>query len=527
MKHKSLPTIIGFSVAIGIIIGSFLNYNGESNAFSSVSNNEAKIKRLINFIEYEYVDDVDTDSLLDGTIDYMLEKLDPHSVYISREQVDGVNEKMQGNFVGIGVQFSKPVEKDTILVTRVINGGPSQRAGLLAGDRILMANEDTLYSKDLDNESILSILKGDLRSRVTLKVFRKSTKEYLDFDVVRGNVPLKSVSAQFMINDSLGYIKVDLFARTTYREFKSALYQLKEEGMQALVLDLRDNLGGFLDIAEDMVDEFLEEDKLIVFTKNKSGKIEKTFATEKGGFEDGEVYVLINENSASASEIVAGALQDNDKGVIVGRRSFGKGLVQQEMALGDGSVVRLTTARYYTPTGRSIQKPYKNGDVAGYDEDIEQRYFNGELLSRDSIRVNDSLRFVTPKGKVVYGGGGIVPDVFVPVDTLSSGLTSKIYRQINDFSFEFIDTNRQEFESLDFYEFSDKYVKDGVYDIFMQKNKEYLKLSLSQKQEIRLYLKAYLANNVLSESGFYRVVLNEDNVIQKVLEMENNSLVDE
>ena len=446
MKKNNLPIYFAVAVVLGILIGVF--FGGNSNGLVSFSKNqsqEQKIKRLINFIEQDYVDDVNTEDLLDGAIRQMLGKLDPHSVYIPKENQQANIENMQGNFVGIGVQFR--MIKDSIAVIQTIKGGPSVSAGIKAGDRILMANEDTLYGKNFRSGIVPKYLKGKPDTEVALQIYRKSKDSLFSVNITRGKVNIKSVDLAYMLNDSVGYIKLDRFARNTYREFKSSLNNLIDDGMTDLVIDLRGNGGGFIDIATRIIDEFLEDDKLMVFTKNNKDQVENYKATEIGSFEKGGIYVLIDENSASASEIVAGALQDNDKGTIIGRRSFGKGLVQIEMGLGDGSAVRLTTARYYTPTGRSIQKPYtKNGDT-NYARDYQNRIANGELLSKDSIKVVDSLKFKTPKGKIVYGGGGIIPDVFVAIDT-ASYMSNFYFNTINDFPFDYVDNNRAQLSEL-------------------------------------------------------------------------------
>ena len=340
-------------------------------------------------------------------------------MYIPPEELEGITESMQGDFIGIGVSYYP--YRDTISVINTIKGGPSERSGIKAGDRILMADQDTLYGERLRRERLADKLKGELNSQVQLKVYRKGTGVF-DVVVKRGRVPLRSVDASYMLNSKQGYIKVNRFAETTYKEFKKALDSLQDLGAESLTIDLRDNGGGFIAPALKMADEFLKDNALIMFTKNKKGAIENNYATDNGSFEKGEVYVLINENSASASEIFAGAIQDNDRGTIVGRRSYGKGLVQREMALGDGSAIRLTISRYYTPTGRSIQKSYSNGNKEYFNEYLE-RYKNGELQNADSIQVADSLKFRTPGGKIVYGGGGIIPDIFVSKDTTRVGET--------------------------------------------------------------------------------------------------------
>ncbi len=363
MKNKQylIPLIIAAALAAGIYIGGKIRFgDGPRRLFSSNNSaNKDKLNQLIDYIDYEYVDDVNTDSIVDVTVSNILSKLDPHSVYIPNSQTEKVAENMKGEFVGVGISFR--MLADSLTIIRTIEGGPAIDAGIEPGDRILMADNDTLFGRNLSNNYIMDKLKGVAGSDVALKVYRKSTRETLDINLTRAMVPIKSVDAFFMLNDEVGYVKVNRFAESTYKEFRTAVTLLKHHGAKSIALDLRDNPGGYMEIAEQIADEFLPKGKLVVFTRNKNGEEEKVYATEKGDFEDSDVYVLINEKSASASEIVAGALQDNDVGTIVGRRSFGKGLVQREMPMPDGSAVRLTVARYYTPTGRSIQRSYANG----------------------------------------------------------------------------------------------------------------------------------------------------------------------
>ncbi|WP_196895611.1 S41 family peptidase [Aureivirga marina] len=520
MKNKvNLPLFIGLGIAFGILIGSTFNYKDSAIVFStSKTGNEAKIKRLIDYIQYEYVDEVDTDSLLDEAIENMLEKLDPHSVYIPKENLAQVTERMQGNFVGVGIQFR--MYKDTLMVVRTIEDGPSEKAGILAGDRFLVANNDTLYGKKYSSFDIMKSLKGIPDSEIDLLVYRKSTGEKINIPVTRGKVNIKSIPVAYMLNDSVGYIKMERFANTTYDEFKESLDNLKSKGMNTMVLDLRDNSGGYLHIANQIIDEFLEKGKLIVYTKNKKGAINKSFAEKEGAFEDGTLYVLINENSASASEIVAGALQDNDKGIIVGRRSFGKGLVQQEMKLGDGSAVRLTTSRYYTPTGRSIQRPYGE-ESENYYKDYFERVENGELLSADSIKTVDSLMFKTPKGKIVYGGGGIVPDVFVPIDT-TSYVSGVFVTDLNNFVFEYVDNNRKKLKDWDVDTFVKEFDKDNkVLHQYLKKVNLDKNISKKDKVIIHRYLKSLIAQNLFDDLGYYKVQESSDKMISKIFELEN------
>lgn len=538
-RQVYFPLSIGIAIAAGIFIGSTFNFKNKSVLFSSNSN-EAKIKRLINYIQYDYVDKVNTDSLLDDAITTMLAKLDPHSVYIPKDELQRVTESMQGKFAGIGVSFV--VHEDSVAVSSVIKGGPSEKAGIKAGDRIIVANSDTLFGKSLIkkagiaeiergtiegnrkmSDAVMKALKGEPDTKVNVLVYRRSTNQKLKFPITRGDVSITSVSAHYMINNTLGYIKVDRFARTTYQEFKAALDALIGKGMTSLALDLRGNPGGYMDIANMIVDEFLEDGKLIVFTKNKNGAVDKSFSTEKGDFEHGKIFVLIDQNSASASEIVAGALQDNDKGTIVGRRSFGKGLVQQEMELGDGSAVRLTTARYYTPTGRSIQKPYNHSDQTNYNNDYLERIHNGELLSKDSIKVNDSLKYKTPKGKIVYGGGGIIPDVFVSIDTTGT-FSAELYSELNPFIFKYIDNNRKELNKWELYDFVKNFDKnDKIFNQYLSELDLNYPIPPVVREDLKRYFKAIMARNLFDETGYFIITQKKDNMILKVIELDSKN----
>ena len=513
-----LPLIIAIAIAFGIYLGSSLNYQKKTMTFFGGTPQEKKIKRLIDYIQYEYVDEVDTDSLLDGTIKNMLGKLDPHSVYIPAQEHESIAESMNGKFVGIGIQFR--MYNDSLTVIKVLENGPSKTAGIMAGDRILIANNDTLYGRNIKSDYILKTLKGKPNTSVDLTIYRKSENKNLPFTIIRGEVPIKSVDAFYMLNEGLGYIKINKFAATTYDEFEKALEVLLKEGMQKLVLDLRHNPGGYLQVATQIIDEFLKDGKLIVFTKNKRDKIDKTFATKKGEFEDGHVFVLLNGASASASEIVAGALQDNDKGTIVGRRSFGKGLVQQEMELGDGSAVRLTVSRYYTPTGRSIQKPYKKGDSHGYFNEFEERYNGGELMNSDSIKVNDTLKFTTPKGKIVYGGGGIIPDVFVAIDT-TLYFDRIHYRKLNDFVFDFSDNHREDFKDVSLNDFIENFDNDNqIFNEYLESiPMDYQGMDIAEIINLKRYLKALFAQQIFDINAYYKIINEDDKMINKVKEL--------
>ena len=524
MKKYSylIPTLLAAALALGIFVGGKLHFIDTPERLFATNSKKDKLNRLIDYIDYEYVDDVNTDSIVDVTVNSILEKLDPHSVYIPEKDMTRVSEQMKGDFVGIGVNFYP--YRDTIAVIRAIKDGPSYLKGIQPGDRILMADNDTLFGKGMPSDVIVDKLKGKEGSPVKLKVYRQAEDTVFSVIVHRGVVPIKSVNAQYMLKDDIGYIKVNRFAESTFKEFKDALKKLQKKGAKKLVLDLRDNPGGYLGIAEKMADEFLKEGKLILFTKNKKGKVDKTYATDKGSFEDKPIYVLINERSASASEIIAGALQDNDIGTIVGRRSFGKGLVQREMALGDGSAVRLTVSRYYTPTGRSIQKTYAQGNKDYYKR-FTERYHSGEMISVDSIKVADSLKYTTPKGKIVYGGGGIVPDVFVPIGSNEEEAVERMDSLgfLSFFVFEHLDEDRNRYHQYTEEEFVNDFRVD---DILFEKFVDYavvrnLKMNFYDFEDnIKLYLKAALADQLFNENIHAKIKSAEDAMLQKVIALD-------
>jgi carboxyl-terminal processing protease len=517
------PLLLSIACAAGLMLGARLNFDTGDELFSA-NPKKQKLNRLIDYIDYEYVDDVNTDSIVDVTVNKILENLDPHSVYIPKDEYAKVSENMKGDFVGIGVSFYQV--NDTIVVIQALEGGPSAKIGIRGGDRILYANGKALFKNDVTEDSVIAQLKGKENSKVSLKVLRKGSDELLTFNVRRGVVPIKSVDASYMLTKELGYIKIDRFSETTYEEFSEAIQELKASGATQIALDLRDNPGGYLSEAINIADEFIKDDKLILFTKNKSGSIEETFAQREGEFENGKVFVLINENSASASEVVAGALQDNDVGTIVGRRSYGKGLVQREMELGDGSAVRLTIARYYTPTGRSIQKPYDNGNES-YFNDYMKRYENGELSSRDSIVTNDSLRYVTPGGKVVYGGGGIIPDIFVPKDTnLEKEKLTLLLRggYMSRFIFDLLEKDRTFYNSITRKNYREKI---EITDKIIYDFNRYLKyqniglgnVSEERKPILKKYLKAEIAQQLFGTNVFERYLNEDDRLIEKIIQL--------
>lgn len=519
---KYIPLITGVAIAIGVFIGGKLNFTDSSDRLFTANSKKDKLNRLIDYIDYEYVEDINTDSIVDVTVNGILDNLDPHSVYIPKKDLQRVTENMRGDFVGIGINYYP--YKDTLAVIRPTENGPSFRAGIKGGDRILFADGDSIYGKNFNAENIGKKLKGKKGTKVKLKVYRPQTDQYLDIDVKRGSIPIKSVEASYMLTQNLGYIKMNRFAESTYREFKSALDKLQDQGATKLALDLRDNPGGFLGVAEQIADEFLEDDKLILFTKNKKGKREDMYATSSGDFEEGEVFILINESSASASEVIAGALQDNDKGTIVGRRSYGKGLVQREMALGDGSAVRLTVSRYYTPTGRSIQKPYNNGKNRAYFRDYYKRLSNGELMNSENMVIEDSLKFTTPKGKVVYGGGGIIPDVFVPLDRSLDNETINYLRRAGHFGFfvfEELDKNRAVYDGVSKRDFIDNFtVSDDIVLSFQQyvNRKEGTNISfVAFNDVVRRIIKATLARQLYDDNAYEEIINKIDIMIDEVI----------
>jgi carboxyl-terminal processing protease len=516
---KYLPILIFSTFALGIVLGGVLNFPNTAD-YLVKNNSKSKLNKLIDFIDNEYVDDVNTDSIVNLTVDNILAKLDPHSVYIPPSEQLEVAESMKGNFVGIGVNFY--MYKDSVAVIKPVADGPSAKAGIQSGDRILYADKTKLFGRKLPTDSLYAKLKGSVGSDIELTIYRKSERKKLKVRIKRDVIPIKSVDVALLLNRTTGYIKINRFAETTYREFMIGLGKLKAQGAKTLVIDVRDNGGGYMEEAIAIADELLPNQQLIVFTKSKNGTIDKTFATAKGNFEKGNVFILINENSASASEILAGAIQDNDRGTIVGRRSFGKGLVQREMDFADGSAVRLTIARYYTPTGRSIQKPYSKGNEA-YFKESEARFENGELFEKDSIKVSDTIKFKTKKGKLVYGGGGIVPDIFVPLEVEHGNESTAYLLQsgiVGNFVFEQLDKNRGAFKGLSFDQFQTQMKGTDVYFNAFQKFIFGNGLDLNfgkSKSLVKRYLTAEFARQLYGESYYYEIVLTEDAMVKRIL----------
>jgi carboxyl-terminal processing protease len=521
MKYdtKYLPILIGGIFALGIFIGSLSNAS-QTHGFLVKKNTKEKLDKLIDFIDSEYVDDVNTDSIVNLTVDNILAHLDPHSVYIPPSEQSELAETMKGDFVGIGINFY--MYNDSVAVINPVKNGPSAKAGIKAGDRILYADKTKLFGRKLPNDSLFAALKGEAGSQIELTVYRKSERKKMKLTIKRDVIPLKSVDVALLLNKTTGYIKINRFAETTFDEFKTGLTNLKKQGIKSLVVDVRDNGGGYMEEAIAIADEFLKDKQLIVFTKSKNGVIEKTFATKQGSFENGNVSILINENSASASEILAGAIQDNDRGTIVGRRSFGKGLVQREMDFNDGSAVRLTIARYYTPTGRSIQKPYSKGNE-DYFKESDSRFLHGELYKKDSIKVVDSLKFKTKKGKIVYGGGGIVPDVFVPLEAEHGAENVSYLLQsgiVGHFVFEQLDKNRNGFSKLTFEQFLNKINATDLYfhdfQKYLTQNGLLVKLG-HNKALVKRHINAEFARQLYGDKYYYEMILKEDAMVKAVL----------
>lgn len=516
MKNKTYFPLLLFTIlAIGVFLGTLLNIPIPENKLSSLHKN--KLNKLINLINNEYVDAVNTDSIVDLTVNNILDKLDPHSVYIPKNEMTAVNQSMKGNFVGIGINFY--MYNDTLTVIKSLANSPSEKAGLQPGDQILYANKTKLFGRKLPTDSLYNHLKGKEGSEVKLTVFRKNENKMLTVNVKRAVVAIKSVDIGLMINSNTGYIKINRFSETTYEEFCANLNKLKKLGAQTLIIDVRDNGGGYMEEAVAIADEFLKEKQLIVFTKNKNAQVDKIMATKNGRFETGQVVVLVNENSASASEILAGALQDNDRATIVGRRTFGKGLVQREVNFEDGSAVRLTIARYYTPTGRSIQKPYSKGKDA-YFKEFDRRFLNGELYEKDSIKVNDSLKFKTPKGKIVYGGGGIVPDIFVPYELKQTQTAFNYWLEsgvIDYFVFEEINAHRKDYLKVSYDQFilknNDMYF--NKLQKYLQKNHQIL-LPTKLKEKVNKHVLSEFIKQLYGDEKFYKLSLNEDQMIKVI-----------
>ena len=500
-------------LAVGLLLGKKLAPQQEVYVSGSGEVRYQKIQEIINVLDERYVDSVDREELFEKTISDMLHKLDPHSNYIPAEDLKAMNESIEGKFSGVGIRFF--IIRDTVCVTNVLPYSPAENAGLKSGDKIVHVDTSNIASIGIKNDEVMGMLKGIAGTTVDLVIQRG--RKQLNKSVVRGSIPVESVSAAFMVNKNVGYIKIDQFSVATAEEFQIATGILKKQGLQKLIIDLRNNGGGVLTGATRIADEFLKANIAIVETRGEHSKDYVYRATSRGELEEVELAILINSNSASASEILAGAIQDNDRGIIIGRRSFGKGLVQEDMMLRDGSNLRLTIARYYTPTGRCIQKPYSD-NIDDYYNDQLSRYENGELYEVDSTLFNDSLKYITPGGKVVYGGGGIMPDVFVPFDTTGNSwyFTQLRYSAaFTTFAFDFVQDKRTKWSSVKEY-IRDFKVTDKVLNQFVafaeeesgvQKNAQDLAVS---KKLIKQTIKGEIARQLWVEQGYYQVRIEDD-----------------
>lgn len=447
---KFIPFLLAICLIAGIAIGTFYANHFSGNKLGIINTSSNKLNALLRIIDDQYVDTVKINDLVEEAMPQILSELDPHSSYIPAKNLEAVNSELRGSFSGIGIQFT--IQDDTIHINSVIQGGPSEKVGLMAGDRIVEIDDSAFVGKIVTNNESMKRLKGEKGSKVKLGIFRPGEKEILHFTVVRGDIPVKSIDAAYMLNDKFGYIKVNKFGETTYPEFLIALAKLNQENCQGIIIDLRGNTGGYMVAPIQMINEFLPNKRLIVYTQGRKSPRENYTSNGTGSSQKMPLIVLVDEASASASEIFAGAIQDNDRGTIIGRRSFGKGLVQQPIEFSDGSAIRLTIARYYTPSGRCIQKPYEKGKGEEYEMDLLTRYEHGEFFSADSIKQNEKEIYHTSLGRPVYGGGGIMPDIFVPQDT--TGMTSYFRMAasrglIIRYSFDYTDNNRNALQKYD------------------------------------------------------------------------------
>lgn len=521
-----LPIILAVVLAGGIFIGKQMVSGGSINLSSHEGiDMSSKLNQVMRYIDQDYVDTVDLEELSESAISELLQSLDPHSYYIPVEEYNSLNDPLEGNFDGIGVEFR--ITDDTIMIVNPLGGGPSEKLGIMAGDRIVKVDTTAVAGVGVDNQMVMKLLKGPKGTKVNVAIYRPGQKNIIDFTITRDEIPLHSVESAYLLDQQTGYIKITRFAKNTHDEFLDAVDKLRENGMKNIIVDLRNNGGGFLTSATQLADEFLSKNQMIVYTEGKSRPKQEFYATSKGKLEDTPVVILINEGSASASEILAGAIQDNDRGTVVGRRSFGKGLVQEGIQWPDGSAIRLTVARYYTPTGRSIQKSYEDG-LEAYNSEAYERFSTGEMQSKDSIQFEDSLKYVTPGGKVVYGGGGIMPDVFVPVDTVG---VSDYFGQLNyrgiffQFGFEYVDRHRKEL--TDRYTSPEKFINQ--FNIQQELLKEFVAFAeekgIEEDQEglalsldlVKNRIKATVGRNVYGEEVFYPVINELDTTIQEAL----------
>ena len=509
-----LPILLALAIVLGMWINSFFNRKpvvlGKQDTFASIQG--SKLDLILNMINYSYVDTVDIKKIEESAIPLLIKDLDPHTVYIPAKDMQRVNEEMVGNFGGIGVQFYK--YRDTVTVVKVVPGGPSERAGLKDGDRIVKVGDSVVAGRNMNTDDIMKMMRGEIDTEVELTIVRRGTPKSFVKKVVRGSIPIKSVDVAYMVNDTTGLIKVKTFGMNTYDEFMQALEKLSAQGMRRVIVDLRDNEGGILPIAIRMINEFLPEGKLILYTQGKASPRMDYNSNGKGKYQQLPLEVLINEFSASASEIFAGAIQDNDRGMIIGRRSFGKGLVQEQRVLPDGSALRLTIARYYIPPGRSIQKPYDQGKEKYYS-DIYERLLHGEFGQKDSIHFDENLKFKTVGGRTVYGGGGVMPDIFVPADTLGySEYWNEVSRKrqlLYEYTFDFMDQHRAEMVNIKDYKQLLKYLSrfdlvdemaDYAAKYGVKRDTKGIRTSYAILDNT---IKAFIGRHVLDDDGFFPI----------------------
>ena len=519
-----LPIIIFSTLAAGILIGATMA-NPSSNK-DTVLEGITRIKEILLQVDQNYVEEVDTDKLVNSAIEGIVKELDPHTSYIPAKDLEMVSADLKGNFEGIGIEFN--IFNDTLYVVAPLSGGPSETAGLQSGDKIIAVDGKNIAGTGLTNRQVHENLRGEKGSEVELKIMRSGLKDPVEYKIIRDKIPQFSVDVSYMVDDEIGYIKVSRFSATTYNEFMEALNKLEEQGLKKLILDLQDNPGGYMDKAISMADEFLKDNAMIVYTKGKEKRYNsEARAIKEGKFEDSPLIVLINEGSASASEIVSGAIQDNDRGLIVGRRSFGKGLVQMPVPLKDGSELRLTISRYYTPSGRSIQKPFGE-DPNEYRDEMNYRYEHGEYFVADSIHFDDSLKYTTSNGRIVYGGGGIMPDYFVPLDTAqTSTYLNRLFlsNTLRQYTFSYYEKNKKMLENMGMEGFINNFqvtekMLNELTSLAKTNNVEFDEEGFNKSKElIKLYSKAYIARNIWNNEGFYPIFNQQNEIFLEALKL--------
>ncbi len=526
-----IPILVAVSIAAGIIIGNLLKRNSQPGFAGFQVTNTNKISTVLDLIKHDYVDSVNTTSIVEKTIPEILKNLDPHTTYIPATNMQEVEEEMTGKFSGIGVQFS--IMNDTVRVIEVIPGGPSSKVGILAGDRIVRVNDSIIAGVNVQNKTVMDLLRGEKDSKVNVGVIRKGYNGELEFEITRGDIPIYSVDVSYMIDNETGFIKVNRFSNKTYNEFMKGMEKLDGQGAQKIIVDLRQNPGGSLAAVLQILDEFLEKGEPILYTEGEHQARRTYNASGHNRWENKKLYILIDEFSASASEIFAGAIQDNDRGIIIGRRSFGKGLVQEQIPLSDGSALRLTVARFYTPSGRCIQSSYKDG-TEEYFKHIYERFHNMEQLVADSIHFADSLKYRTKGGRIVYGGGGIMPDFFVPADTSgNSRYFDKIYRKglIYSYAYAYADEHRNVLSTFKQADEIDNYLeKENVLNDFIKyaSEKGVPKDNKGLKESgliIKTQLKAYIARNIIGEEGFYPIIKRIDKTLLQAIDISKQNLL--